>query len=174
MENQGFVTIGRITGKHGVKGAVKLFPLTDFPERFLEMKELRLYDSKGKPVIVLNISRIRFLPDKRYYLVETNEIKNPEEADSVKGLMVKIPLDERVELKDGEFWIDDIVGLNVVMADTNEKFGVIEDVITNGDSDLYLVRDLDDQIHYIPAVREFVKKIDIPNGCIEVDLIEGQ
>jgi 16S rRNA processing protein RimM len=68
--------------------------------------------------------------------------------------------------------VDDLIGLRVLDAE-GDPLGVVEDFISSGGNEVYVVRDNREQRHYIPAVGEFVKNIDLPSRTITVELIEG-
>ena len=68
------VTIGRVLGAHGVRGEVKVLPLTDFLERFLGMTRLEVFRPAGRLMASLTVRSLRFHEAKGLFLVETEEI----------------------------------------------------------------------------------------------------
>ena len=74
-------------------------------------------------------------------------------------------------LEEGEFFLADIIGLNVIDATTKQIYGTVKDIINRGASDIYLI-DTEKGEKMIPAVKEFIVSIDIPNG-VYVNVIEG-
>jgi ribosomal 30S subunit maturation factor RimM len=65
------------------------------------------------------------------------------------------------------------VGISVLVADTEELLGIVEEVAESGEYDLYIVRDEEGRLRYIPAVKKFIRSIDVSAGIMKVDLIEG-
>lgn len=165
------IDIGRIVAPHGVKGEFRIAPMTDFPERFLDMKSLSLYDGKSLFRRELEIESIRIRPDKKDILVKTLEIENRTQAEDLRGLFVKIPPDQRVELDDDEFWIDDLMGLSVVESETGREIGVLCDVMSTGGGDVYSVRPSSGKVFMIPAARKYVLSVDIKKGVMTVQAV---
>ncbi|MDR1648683.1 MAG: ribosome maturation factor RimM [Synergistaceae bacterium] len=168
--NGGKTVVGYVAAAHGVKGEVRVVPLTDFPERFRRMDSLNLY-ADGVFVRTLHIERVREHESKCELIVKS-DVSDRNEAEKLAGLSILVSPEERAALPEGVFWVDDLIGLRV--ADTEAGvLGVVEDFISSGGSEVYVVRDDQGKPHYIPAVEEFVKNIDIPSKTITVRLIEG-
>jgi 16S rRNA processing protein RimM len=104
-------------------------------------------------------------------LIVRSDISDRNEAERLAGLLVLIDPEERVVLPEGVFWVDDLIGLQVLDADGG-VLGVVEDFIS-GANEVYVIRDEHGKSHYIPAVGEFVKSIDVSSEAITVKLIEG-
>lgn len=165
--------IGRICGGHGLEGELRIQPLTDFPERFLEMEHFRVFRSDGTEWGVLHPVCFRFLEGKGLILAKTAEIRDRTSADQLKGTLVKVPPEERVSLPEGHYWIDDLLGLDVQDEATGENLGVIEEVLQTGSNDCYMVRTPEGKIKALPAIREVVRKVDLEKGTVTVALMEG-
>lgn len=174
------VTVGRIVGAHGVKGTLKINPLTDYPDRFLDMGSLYV-EKKGKPSKVLEITEMAPYEGKGGYLARVAGVDDRDSAEALSGYDITVLPEERVELPDGEFWIDSLVGLEVREAsgehDTQlEKkpaLGVIEDVMPTGGNDVYIVRTQAGELKPIPAIADVVKDIDLDAGVVWIVLPEG-
>lgn len=167
------VTIGRVLGAHGVRGEVKVLPLTDFPERFLGMTRLEVFRPAGRLIASLTVRSLRFHEAKGLFLVETGEIGDRDGAEDLKDGVVMIKASERVPLSKGSFWVDDVVGLRVVSADTGEEIGKVEAVLQTGAHDVYSVRTPQGEVRMMPAVREVVLRILPEEGIMEVRPLEG-
>ena len=167
------VTIGRVLGAHGVRGEVKVLPLTDFPERFLGMTRLEVFRPAGRLMASLTVRSLRFHEAKGLFLVETEEIGDRDGAEDLKDGVVMIKASERVPLSKGSFWVDDVVGLRVVSADTGEEIGKVEAVLQTGAHDVYSVRTPQGEVRMMPAVREVVLRILPEEGIMEVRPLEG-
>ena len=167
------VTIGRVLGAHGVRGEIKVLPLTDFPERFFGMKRLEVFRPAGRLMASLTVRSLRFHEAKGLFLVETGEIGDRDGAEDLKDGVVMIKASERVPLSKGSFWVDDVVGLRVVSADTGEEIGKVEAVLQTGAHDVYSVRTPQGEVRMMPAVREVVLRILPEEGIMEVRPLEG-
>lgn len=171
-EGQTRVLVGAVVGAHGVKGTFRIHPLTDYPERFFEMKRLHL-EKPGKPDRILEVLKVEGHVGKGQILVMAAGIDDRDRAEELSGYRVTIMPDERVELPEGEYWIDSLIGMRVTNAENGECLGKIEDVMSTGSSDLYQIRTPEGRTKIIPAIADVVREIDTEAGELKVFLIEG-
>jgi 16S rRNA processing protein RimM len=164
--------IGRIVGAHGIKGVLRVFPLTDYPERFLGMTSLYI-EKQGKPPRVLDVTNVTRHDGKGQFLVSVSGIGDRDEAEALAGYAVTVAPEDRVELPEGEYWIDSLIGLDVVDASSGDLLGTVEDVMPTGSNDVYQVRATDGMVRLIPALEDVVRDIDVEGGVIRVTLLEG-
>lgn len=165
------VVIGQVLGAHGVKGEVKIRPLTDFPERFLDMKIISLY-REGRPVGTYAVLQIRDVLARDCFLASLEGVENMDQAQALRGSTVEISPEERVPLEDGEFWISDLIGLDV-FDEHNARLGTVKDIVDSGASQLLVITDSDGKDHLIPAVPEFLRDVSLESRRVELQLIEG-
>ena len=137
---------------------VKVSPITDFTERFDVGREVYVGTSP------LRIESSQW--HKGQVRILFAGVDSCEAAEKLKWSYLTAPADERPELEDGEYLSADLVGLKVV--ERGKELGVAEDVVRSTVNDLLKVSGV-----LIPAVRQFVKKVDIDGGTIEVELIDG-
>ncbi|HPI97540.1 MAG TPA: ribosome maturation factor RimM [Synergistales bacterium] len=173
MSIQELVVIGKILGPHGINGLVKIQPLTDFPERFQRMIQLDVYYPGGQFYGALRLEEIRYLNNKGYFIARLQGISSRNEAETLRGYFVKVPKDQRVVLEKGDYWVDDIVGLQVVLYEQGTSLGRITEVLRTGEVDIYQVLTDDGKMRYLPAVSDFIRNIDLTQGIMEVVLLEG-
>ena len=172
------IQIGRIIGAHGVRGEIRIVPTTDYPERFFGMKTLRaeFYGEPGtspKPPVLLEVTGIRPHEGKGQVLVTADGIDGKDSADALKGYVITVAPDERVELAEGEYWVDSLIGLDVVDDDGGEYLGKIEDVMSTGSNDVYRVKTGDGKTKLIPAIEDVVRSISLDEGVIRIHVMEG-
>ncbi|MGI6784960.1 MAG: ribosome maturation factor RimM [Aminivibrio sp.] len=165
--------IGRVTGAHGIRGELKIKVLTDNPSRFDKMKTLRLYRGEGEHFAELSIISIRHMGDKGIVLALTEEIRDRDGAEEMAGAAVEVFADERYPLEEGEWWVDDLLGMTALDHSTGEELGCVSEVIPTGGNDLYVIRDKGGRDHYIPAVKEFIADVNLDRKEIRISLIEG-
>jgi 16S rRNA processing protein RimM len=166
------VQIGKIVGAHGVTGTLRIHPLTDFPERFLDME--RLYVEKpGKPPRELEVERASSHDGKGQILVKAAGIDGRDEAEALSGWAVTVSPEERVDLPEGEYWIDSLIGLKAVDVASGDFLGTVADVMPTGGNDVYVVRTAEGDVRLIPAIGDVIREIDINSGVMRVALIEG-
>ena len=165
MEKQ-YLECGKIINTHGIAGAVKLESWCDSPEVLASLETV--YFKKGevyKPVEVLRASVF-----KRFVLMTLEGITDIDAAAALKETVVYADRDE-LPSEEGQHFIADLVGLPVIDADSGKEYGILDDVINTGASDIYVIESEDGE-KMMPAVDEFVKEIDLERG-IFVTPIEG-
>ena len=82
-----------------------------------------------------------------------------------------ISKEDRAELNDDEFYITDLIGIKVY--NTNDEYlGELDDVLQGIGNDVYVIVDGKKE-YLIPAVKEFIVKIDIDNKEMIIDPIDG-
>lgn len=164
--------IGKVVGVHGVNGTMLILPLTDYPERFFAMKELVL-DKPGKPRRTLKVKKIAPYEGKGTLFLQAEGVTDRDQAEAVKGSVITVADEERVELSQDEYWIDDIVGMSVTEEATGKLLGTVEEIIFTGSNDVYLVRTGDGKLLPIPATGDAVRGVDVKNGTMTVVIPEG-
>ncbi|WP_325524742.1 ribosome maturation factor RimM [Sporomusa sp.] len=164
MSETDLITIGKIVAPHGVRGDVRIFPLTDFPDRFHDLKTVFI-DDVGQ----LKLESAR--PHKKFILLKFAEINTMNDAERLSGKLIKIGREDVVKLPEGQYYIFDIIGLNV-FTEEGEQLGVITDVLQPGSNDVYVVEQQGKRELLIPAIKDVVKKIDIAGKQMVVKLQE--
>lgn len=159
MAKSGNVRVGRIVGTHGLKGEVKVQILTDFVERLDVGRRLRL---RGDWITVTG-ARVH----KERLLLTLEGINNIDDAEELKWEYLEAPSDERPDLDEDEYVTADLVGLDVVTVE-GETLGKVGDVLLMPAHDVLVVGEI-----MIPAVKQFVKSVDLKDKKITVELIEG-
>lgn len=161
------ITIGKIVNTQGHRGILKIFPLTDFPDRFLEMREV-LVELGGRAVLY-HIEESSLY--KKYVLIKFKEILDMTMAEKLKGSLLKVPRQELKPLPEDSFYIFDIVGLKVY--DTGGNFlGQVGDIIQTGANDVYVVDREGAKPLLIPALKKVVRELDVPGGRMTVEMLE--
>ena len=164
--------VGRVVGAHALKGEFKVQPLTDYPERFYSMKTLSLF--RGESFICkATIVNVRSIESKDLFILKCEEFSDFDAAESISGCMICVPKEERATLRDGEYWIEDLIGMSLIENGTGVLLGKVKDVIRSGGNELYLIDGEDGKEHLIPIVDEFIKNIDEHARQIYVALISG-
>ena len=160
--------VGAITQTHGVRGGVKVFPMTDDIARFKNMKHLLL--DTGKDYIELEVTSAR--PQKNIVILKFKGIDNINDIEKYKGKGLYVTKENRVKLKKDEYFIADLIGLKVI-TDEDEDFGVITDVLATGANDVYVIETIDGAEVLAPAIKECIKSIDIEAGVVKIHVMNG-
>ncbi|HEY3423999.1 MAG TPA: ribosome maturation factor RimM [Negativicutes bacterium] len=158
------ITIGKIVAPHGVRGDVRVIPLTDFPERFQKLKTIIL--DKG---ITLDIENVKY--HKQAVLLKFRGLDDMNAVEHLRGKLIQIEPKDLVVLPEGQYYHFDIVGLKVYTV-SGDYLGVITDILVTGSNDVYIIEQNDKPPVLIPALREVVTKIDIAGGQMIVKLQE--
>lgn len=157
------IRIGKIVNTQGLKGDVRIYPDTDYLERFEELDYLYFEGLEGK----FYIEKVRY--KKNLVIVK---FKDHNHINDVEKYMNLIVYTEKVELEEGRVYVEDIIGLKVVDC-VKGDIGILKDVIQNPAHDLYLVKTPDGREVLIPVVDEFIEEVNLEEGIIKVTLIEG-
>ena len=160
MQKQ-FLEAGEIVSTHGIQGEVKILPWADGPEFLLDFDT---YYIKGKPQRVL-FSRVH----KTCVLAKLEGVETPEQASLLRGQVISIDR-SAVSLPEGSVFIADLIGCKA-LDENDQELGTIRDVLTMPANDVYVVSGT--KQYMIPAVKEFVREINVAEGYVRVHVIEG-
>lgn len=165
--NKILISVGEIINTQGHRGEVRVWPLTDFPERFKENTVLMC--EKGGVITGLTIEKVR--PQKNFFVIKFKEIADMNAAEDIVGSVIKINPDELTELPADTYYIFDIIGMNVV-TDEGQELGAVRDVIQTGSNDVYIVKGTEKE-YMIPALKEVVLNIDKDAKRIVIKPLNG-
>lgn len=165
--------VGAITQTHGIRGEVKVFPMTDDVSRFKNMKELIL--DTGKEQIVLEVTSAR--PQKNLVILKFKGIDNINDVEKYKGCGVFVTKENRVKCKKDEYFIADLIGLRAI-DEEGEAFGTISDVIQTGANDVYVVTTKQGEEVMIPAIKDCILEVSVEEqdgqaGYVRIHLLPG-
>lgn len=158
------IQIGTIVNAVGIKGEVKVYSYSDQKERYERLAFVRLSDGEYK------IEKVRY--SKELIILKLSGIDDRNAAERLKGQGIFITEAELEDLPQDTYYVRDLIGLSVIDGEGN-VLGRLCDVIKNQAQDLYEVEDCDLRKFWIPAVEEFVKEINLDQGFVKVELIEG-
>jgi 16S rRNA processing protein RimM len=161
------VALGKIGKAHGVKGAFRVWPYADDLERFADLKRVTL--TRGAKTLATSVESVRIAPG--YVIMQTDAVHTPEEVQIWLGGDLEIESAERVELPEGKFFHDQVIGLSVETVE-GKKVGKVIEIIDGPGNDVYVCSDGANEF-LIPAVDVFVKSIDVKNGRMVIEPIPG-
>lgn len=159
-----YIKVGKIINTHGIKGELKLQLLTDFPSRFEE--EIAFYIGEGGTEVHIEKSRFH----KGVMILAFKEFDSINQVEKYKGEFLFVHKDNRVELPEDTYYIDDLVGFRVV--EEGKEIGILKAIQTDYGNDVYIVKTNKGDVS-IPGVKEFILKVDLDQKEIQVKLIEG-
>ena len=158
--------IGKIVKTHGLKGEMKLYSYTDYPERFEEIDYLFMENSEKK----YEIEIVKY--QKNMPIIKIKGIDIIEEAEKYIGQTLYIDEQNIRTLEDDEYMIADLVGLEAYTID-GTTLGKITDVLQYTANDIYVVKSEDGKEYLIPATKEFVPEISLEQNKIIVNPVKG-
>lgn len=158
------ISIGKIVAPHGVRGDVRVIPLTDFPERFQILKKIRT--DKG---LFLDIEHVKY--HKQFILLKFRGLNSMNEVEYLRNHILQVERKDAFPLPEGHYYQFDIIGLAVYTVES-EYLGVITDILETGSNDVYVAEQEGVKPLLIPALKDVVKVIDIKSGKMVVQLQE--
>jgi 16S rRNA processing protein RimM len=163
------VAIGFVGRAKGVRGEVAVEALTWSPERFAEVRQVRL-EHDGREDQNLEIESWR--EDQRGLLVKFVGVNSPEQVrEQITGGYLTIPKAQVAPPPEGRYFVFDVVGCRV-RDETGRCLGEVTDVLEMPASDVFAVRLESGGEALLPAVRDFVTRVDVIKGEIDVCGVE--
>lgn len=173
-ENQ-WLPIGRIVGPHGLNGEVRVYPDTDFPERFEQPGERWLLKTGSLNPEPIKLMKGRFQEGKGLYILKLADINHRDQAESLRDAQLLVAADDRLPLEPGEFHVGDLMGLAVMLKSTGEQIGTVIDVYRAGNDLLEvaltppsLASQEEPRSVLVPFVEAIVPVVDLAQGRIEI------
>lgn len=160
-----YIQIGKIVNTQGIRGEIKIIPLTDDPKRYEDLTKVYVEGEVGE----FEIERVWY--KKNFVILKFKNYNNINEVLNFKNRFILIHEEDAVQLPEDTYFIHQIIGLKVYHFNGNE-IGEIIDVIQPGGNDVYVVKNSKKDI-LIPAIKEVVKEINIDEGKVIIDPIEG-
>ncbi|MDD5944433.1 MAG: ribosome maturation factor RimM [Clostridia bacterium] len=163
-----YFEIGKIAGTHGIKGTLKVFPTTDTPERFELLKEVILDVNNEKKVC--KIAKVAY--HKNFVLLTLKEYNDINQVEGFKNGRILIPESEALPLEENEYYTRDLYDMEVYTED-NEYLGRLNEVYTTGANDVYGVVDKEGKELLLPAIKQCILNVNVPERKMTVRLLEG-
>ncbi|HJG17015.1 ribosome maturation factor RimM [Limosilactobacillus vaginalis] len=165
-----FYNVGKIVNTHGIRGEVRVIPTTDFvDERFAKDAKLYLANQQGEP-LELTIESSR--PHKGSILVKFVGYDNINDVENFRNRELRVSEEDQQPLEEGSYYYHQIIGLTVTTIDGRE-LGKIKEILSPGANDVWVVQRPHQADLLLPKIDDVVKKVDLDNGVVEVELLEG-
>lgn len=156
-----FLTVGQIINTHGIKGEVKVYPLTDDIKRFRKLKKVYING------IERQIVWCKFQADR--VILKIEGIDSIEDAVKYKEKYIEVSREDAVKLPEGRYFVADIIGCTVV-DENGVDYGKIYDVIHTKNNDVYWIKEGKELL--IPVLKDIVVNIDVENQKITIKPVE--
>ncbi len=163
----GWLEVGRIVAPQGIKGEVRVYPDSDFPERFeLPGQRWLLRPGQREPE-AFELLRGYYLQGKGLYVLQFAGVSDRDQAEQLRDSKILVSKADRPPLEEDEFHIADLVGLPVYDQETQEQVGWVESIIPAG-NDLLEVKQAGGKGVLIPFVKAIVPVVDLQRRRIEI------
>ncbi len=160
--------IGVITTTHGLKGEVKVFPTTDDLNRFKKLK--KCFIRTPKEDIQVEKNSCKFF--KNMVILSFKEFGDINEVERFRNCDIYVTRDNAVPLEEDEYYISDVIGMNIILEDGSE-LGVLQDVMQTGANDVFVIKLKDDKELLMPVIKDCVLDMNYDTGKITVRLMKG-
>ena len=158
--------IGQIVNTQGLKGEVRVYPYTDDINRFDELEYFYIDKNLNNKY---EVERVRYKGNM--VIMKIKDIDSIELAEKLKTKNMYIGREQGRELDEGEFFVSDLIGLDVFTVD-GEKVGVLKDVSQHAINDVYVISSGEKE-YLIPSIEKFVPTIDLDQNKMIIDPIKG-
>ena len=145
--------VGIISSTHGVRGEVKVFPTTDDAKRFKNLKEVLMDTGKE-------------------FILKFKDYDRLDDVEKFRGKALFVTREHAVKLNKDEYFIADLIGMNVT-ADDGILKGRLKDVLQTGANDVYVISLEDGRELLLPAIKECVLDISFEKNEIKIHILEG-
>ncbi|MBE9135915.1 ribosome maturation factor RimM [Nodosilinea sp. LEGE 07088] len=174
----GWVEIGRIVAPQGIKGEVRVYPSSDFPERFLAPGDRWLQRPRSQTPELVELVRGRHIDGKGLYVLQIAGVESRDQAEALRDAVLLVPEGDRPSLDDDEFYVADLMGLRVIVQATGAEIGTVTDLFAAG-NDLLEVTYYSPKAEksepaktrtvLVPFVPAIVPVVNLAEGYLEID-----
>ena len=197
-----WLEVGKITSPQGLKGELRVYPNSDFPERFTQAGKRWLQHPNTGALQEVQLKGGRYIAGKNLYVIKLAEIDSRDTAEEFRNYKLLIDKSDRPKLKQDEYHVLDLVGLEVFNRETQENIGVVVDLYSAGndlleiklhqqpEAKVEIAKDLSNISRrsrrkknkvksnkpltiFVPFVKEIVPVVDLANQRIEISPPDG-
>ena len=165
---ESLISVGRIGRPHGIRGEVKVTPLTDWPEKYEEFRSVYM-GLEGENGEWVDIEKARVQGGR--IILKLSGIDDRTHAEAIRGFVLKVREEMCSPLPNGSYRIFHLIGLGVNTTG-GEQIGTVVDVLQMPSQDVYVI-DAGEKEILIPAVKKFIKRVDVQNKVMIIEPIEG-
>lgn len=169
-----YIFIGKILKFSGKKGKFKVYPLTDFPDRFKDLDYVYIYDEKIENFLKDGLGNERFIINDvkisgDHIYITLNDVED--RKDLYKGCYLCVEEAKRVKLAEGMYYYYELIGCKIYLE--GNLLGSVSSIENYGSDDLLVLLKNDKKKVFIPLREEFIQKIDLENKTIDIKYLEG-
>ncbi len=160
-----YLETGKIVGTHGIKGELRVECWCDSPDFFCQLK--KVYLQEGKQCL-----EVRSRVHKHIAIMKVKGIDTIEEAERLRNKVLYMDRND-VQLEEGAYFIQDLIGMAVYDVDNGTLYGKVTDVMQTGANDVYQITADDGKNYLIPVIDEVVITISVDEEKIFIRPLKG-
>ena len=164
-----YLELGQIVNVRGLKGEVKVNSFTDDNTKFERLPKVFIKRNKGD-LEERKIEKVSY--NKNQVIIKFVGINTIDEAEKLRNSFILVDRDDLGSLPEGIYYIADLIGLDV-FTEEGEWLGKVDDIYNTGANDIYVIKDDLGKQRLLPGIKDVIKKVNIEEGKIIVNLIEG-
>jgi 16S rRNA processing protein RimM len=168
-QGQRLFRVGKLVNTQGLKGELRLVPMTDFPDRFQAGLDFVVESITGEQTAV-KLEQAR--PHKNFLIASFQGYKSINEVEQWKGGELFVTEENLARLEDGEYYFHQLIGMEVLTED-NEPVGVLKDILQTGANDVYVIQRPDKKDLLLPAIDDCIINVDVENNRMIVHILLG-
>jgi len=163
--------IGTIVKPQGIRGELRVFPTTDDPARFslLVGEQIILRDSKN---VETPYKLLQARQHKGLVIIKLDGVNDRNMAETLVRSIIIIPDEKAIPLEDGEYFVRDLIGLDIV-TETGEHVGKLSKVLNTNANDVYVIDPAEGDSFMIPAIKNVVLNVSLQDKTMTVRLMDG-
>lgn len=160
--------VGVITGTHGLRGEVKVYPTTDDPARFLDLEDVILDAPEGERRV--RIRSVKFF--KKFVILGFEGMDRIEDVEKLRRCPLVVDRADALPLEEDEYYVADLIGIAVLLED-GTQIGTLREVIRTGANDVYAVARRGQKDLLLPAIDDCVLDVQPEKGFMTVYIMPG-
>ena len=162
--------IGTIVKPQGIRGELRVFPTTDDPARFgLLVGEEIVLRLRGTET---PYKLLQARPHKGLVIVKLEGVNDRNMAETLTQSVITIPDEKALPLEEGEYFVRDLIGLEVV-TETGEHIGTLSRVLNTNANDVYVIEPTVGDPFMIPAIKSVVLSVSLQDKTMTIRLMDG-
>lgn len=165
-----YLKVGQILKPHGVKGEVKVYPLTDNYKRYSKLK--KVFTTKNDvDFSSIEIESVKYV--KEFPIIKLKGIDTVNDAEKLRQEYIYVDRENAVKLPKDSYFIADLLGMTVI-TDEGETLGEVVSVFPTGSNDVYEVKSPNHKNNILlPAIKDVILDINIESREMKVHILEG-
>jgi 16S rRNA processing protein RimM len=160
--------VGRISGTHGLKGALRFRPDNPGSDILQQVKRIFLErPGESREFRVTGVAPLNPTTDR----ITLEGVADIDAAEALRGAVVMLATEDVPPAKPGEFYYYEAIGCEVFLTD-GSRLGAIEEIFSNGAHDVWVVRDSEREV-LVPVIEDIVKSMDLAARRVTIEAIPG-